>query len=245
MQFQISFFVQTPKTENTQSMFNAIAHSYDRLNHLLSVGTDRRWRRRSLKRFVKRDSPQEILDLACGTGDYSIAIARCAHPDTRVTGVDLSEGMLEVMRSKVKAAGLEHRITAEVGNGEHLRFADNSFDCVAIAFGIRNFEHREQALAEILRVLKPDGRLVILELSVPASPVLRWCYNLYFTKVLPWIGGRISGEKEAYRYLPESVLAFPGKKEWMATMRQCGYSGVSHKPFTFGICRMYIGEKRI
>ena len=245
MQFQISFFVQTPKTENTQSMFNAIAHSYDRLNHLLSVGTDRRWRRRSLKRFVEKDSPQEILDLACGTGDYSIAIARSAHPDTRVTGVDLSEGMLEVMRGKVKDAGLEQRITAEVGNGEHLRFADNSFDCVAIAFGIRNFEHREQALTEMLRVLKPQGRLVILELSVPANPVLRWCYNLYFTKILPWIGGIISGDKAAYRYLPSSVLAFPQKKEWMNTMWQCGYSGVRHKAFTLGICRMYIGEKTI
>jgi demethylmenaquinone methyltransferase/2-methoxy-6-polyprenyl-1,4-benzoquinol methylase len=157
--------------------------------------------------------------------------------------VDLSEGMIAVMRDKVAEAGMGGRITAEQGDAEHLRFPDDSFDRVTIAFGIRNFEHREAALREIRRVLKPGGKLVILELSVPSHPVIRWCYNLYFTKVTPLIGGRISGDKAAYRYLPASVLKFPGKEEWMRTMASCGYRSVAHRAYTLGICRQYIGTK--
>ncbi|MBO6044432.1 MAG: ubiquinone/menaquinone biosynthesis methyltransferase, partial [Bacteroidales bacterium] len=162
---------------------------------------------------------------------------------SRVTGLDLSEGMLAVMRSKLAAAGLEGRVVCTQGDSEALPYAGGSFDCVTIAFGIRNFEHRETALREILRVLKPGGKLVILELSVPSNPVIRWCYNLYFTRILPLIGGKVSGDKAAYRYLPASVLNFPAKDEWMATMRACGYDGVRHKAFTLGICRMYVGLK--
>ena len=186
---------------------------------------------------------QEILDIACGTGDFSIAIARAMAPGSRVTGLDLSEGMLAVMRAKLAAAGLEDRVACVQGDSEALPYADATFDCVTIAFGIRNFEHRETALREILRVLKPGGKLVILELSVPSNPVIRWFYKLYFTGLLPVIGGKISGDKAAYRYLPASVLNFPGRDEWMAKMRACGYAGVRHKAFTLGICRMYIGLK--
>ena len=231
------------KTEKIEQMFNSIAGSYDELNHVLSLGIDRSWRRRSLRWIVERDRRQDILDIACGTGDYSIAIARRAHAESRVVGLDLSAGMLEVMRGKVEKAGLSDRIAAEQGNSERMRFDDGCFDRVTVAFGIRNFEHREQALREMLRVLKPGGRLVILELSVPSSKVLRWLYNIYFTRVLPLIGGWVSGEKAAYRYLPASVIDFPGKKEWMEIMSGCGYSRVMHRAFTFGICRMYIGEK--
>ena len=282
-----------PKKEKIQKMFDGIAGDYDRLNHIMSLGIDRSWRRRAIKEIVRkapapsvsasadtgprsdpeaatrpasgtarqtaqsangtavqsasgtagRPAGQEILDIACGTGDFSIAIARAMAPGSRVTGLDLSEGMLAVMRAKLAASGLEDRVACVQGDSEALPYADAAFDCVTIAFGIRNFEHRETALREILRVLKPGGKLVILELSVPSNPVIRWFYKLYFTGLLPIIGGKISGDKAAYRYLPASVLNFPGRDEWMATMRACGYAGVRHKAFTLGICRMYIGLK--
>ena len=232
-----------PDTEKIQSLFDSIAEDYDKLNHILSLGVDRTWRRRALKNIVDTQESLKVLDIACGTGDFSIEIARHSGPDTTVTGLDLSEGMLEVMKAKVSVEGLGARIVAEQGNSESMRFEDGSFDRATIAFGIRNFEHRETALKEILRVLKPGGRLVILELSVPSNAVLKWLYCLYFTKILPGIGGLVSGDKAAYRYLPASVLKFPGKDEWMATMRACGYSNVTHRAFTFGICRMYTGEK--
>ena len=232
-----------PKKEKIQEMFDGIANDYDRLNHIMSLGIDRSWRRRALKEIVREDAVQEILDIACGTGDFSIAIAKTMGPDSHVTGVDISEGMLAVMREKLEAEGLEGRVGCGQGDSEAMSFADASFDRATIAFGIRNFEHREKALKEILRVLKPGGKLVILELSVPSNPVIRWFYKLYFTGILPLIGGRISGDKAAYRYLPASVLNFPGKQEWMATMAACGYAEVRHKAFTLGICRMYVGEK--
>ncbi|MBQ0044342.1 MAG: bifunctional demethylmenaquinone methyltransferase/2-methoxy-6-polyprenyl-1,4-benzoquinol methylase UbiE [Bacteroidales bacterium] len=231
-----------PQTEKIRALFDSIAKDYDKLNHILSLGVDKTWRKRAIK-VIAEDRPQQILDIACGTGDFSIEIARHTNPATTVTGLDLSDGMLEVMDRKVAQAGLSGRISTQQGNSEAMSFEDCSFDRVTIAFGIRNFENRETALKEILRVLKPGGRLVILELSVPSNPVLRWCYELYFTKVLPWIGGVVSGEKAAYSYLPASVIKFPGKAEWMAIMSSCGYREVKHKAFTFGICRMYTGEK--
>lgn len=231
-----------PQTEKIRALFDSIAKDYDKLNHILSLGVDKTWRKRAIK-VIAEDRPQQILDIACGTGDFSIEIARHTNPATTVTGLDLSDGMLEVMDRKVAQAGLSGRISTQQGNSEAMSFEDCSFDRVTIAFGIRNFENRETALKEILRVLKPGGRLVILELSVPSNPVLRWCYELYFTKVLPWVGGVVSGEKAAYSYLPASVIKFPGKAEWMAIMSSCGYREVKHKAFTFGICRMYTGEK--
>ena len=231
-----------PQKEKIQQMFDGIAPDYDRLNHLMSLGVDRSWRRRALREIVDAGRAQSILDIACGTGDFSLAIAGRMHPDSRIVGLDLSEGMLAVMRDKVAKAGLQDKISCEQGDSEAMRFADGSFDVVTIAFGIRNFAHREAALREILRVLKPGGRLVILELSVPENRILRWGYNLYFKHFVPWIGGLISGDRAAYTYLPASVQAFPGRREWMATMSRCGYAQVRHKAFTLGLCRMYVGE---
>ena len=274
-------------------MFDSIAGDYDSLNHILSLDVDKIWRKKALKQIVDAPAPARVLDLACGTGDFSIAIAKAlsrshkrvgtpieAHAKAsvkapveapvkapveaqvtstgfvtgdsgrsdlmtkgHVTGVDLSEGMLAVMREKVAKAGLTEMISIEEGDGENLRFPDNTFDRVTIAFGIRNFENREKGLREMLRVLKPGGRLVILELSRPENKVIRWFYDLYFLHILPKVGGKVSGDKAAYAYLPASVAAFPGKKAFMATMREAGFRTVSHKAFTLGICRMYTGEK--
>ena len=232
-----------PETNRIRSLFDSIADDYDKLNHILSLGVDRSWRRRALKWINDGNPGKRILDIACGTGDFSIEIAKHSDQSTMVTGMDLSDGMLAVMKGKVSAAGLDDRISIEQGNCEEMGFPDNSFERATIAFGIRNFEHREKALKEILRVLKPDGRIVILELSVPSNAFLKSLYCLYFTRILPSIGGWVSGNKAAYKYLPASVLNFPGKKEWIATMEECGFRNVIHKSFSFGICRLYVGEK--
>ena len=223
-------------------MFDSIAGDYDALNHILSLDVDKIWRKKALKQIVDAPAPVQVLDLACGTGDFSIAIAK-ALTGGHVTGVDLSEGMLAVMREKVDKAELNGMISIEEGDGENLRFPDNTFDRVTIAFGIRNFEDRPKGLREMLRVLKPGGRLVILELSRPENKIIRWFYDLYFLHILPKVGGKVSGDKAAYAYLPASVAAFPGKKEFSATMRKAGFRAVTHKAFTLGICRMYTGEK--
>ena len=272
-------------------MFDSIAGDYDALNHILSLDVDKIWRKKALKQIVDAPAPARVLDLACGTGDFSIAIAKALNgplslskrldseeaafrqaqrpthavtepvkvtgasvvgepsrttssaTGSHVTGVDLSEGMLAVMREKVAKAGLTEMISIEEGDGENLRFPDNTFDRVTIAFGIRNFEDRPKGLREMLRVLKPGGRLVILELSRPENKIIRWFYDLYFLHILPKVGGKVSGDKAAYAYLPASVAAFPGKKAFMATMREAGFRTVTHKAFTLGICRMYTGEK--
>ena len=223
-------------------MFDSIAGDYDALNHILSLDVDKIWRKKALKQIVDAPAPVQVLDMACGTGDFSIAIAK-ALTGGHVTGVDLSEGMLAVMREKVDKAELNGMISIEEGDGENLRFPDNTFDRVTTAFGIRNFEDRPKGLREMLRVLKPGGRLVILELSRPENKIIRWFYDLYFLHILPKIGGKVSGDKAAYAYLPASVAAFPGKKEFTATMREAGFRTVTHKAFTLGICRMYTGEK--
>ena len=282
-----------PTKTKVRNMFDSIAGDYDALNHILTLDVDKIWRRTALKQIVDAPAPAQVLDLACGTGDFSIAIAKAlsrshkrvgtpieAHVKAsvkapveapakapveaqvtstgfvtgdsgrsdlmtkgHVTGVDLSEGMLAVMREKVAKAGLTEMISIEEGDGENLRFPDNTFDRVTIAFGIRNFEDRPKGLREMLRVLKPGGRLVILELSRPENKIIRWFYDLYFLHILPKIGGKVSGDKAAYAYLPASVAAFPGKKAFMATMREAGFRAVTHKAFTLGICRMYTGEK--
>ena len=224
-------------------MFDSIAPDYDRLNHILSLGADRSWRKRSVNAVACPDRPRRFLDLACGTGDYSLALARAMHPDSRITGVDISQGMLEIMKRKVLKNNLEDKITVINADASDLPFPDSSFDCVTIAFGIRNFQDRGAALREIFRVLDKGGKLMVLELSMPSNPILRWFYSLGFKTVVPLVGGRFSGNKAAYKYLPASVSAFPGKEEWTAFMRDCGYTSVTHRAFSLGICRMFIGIK--
>ncbi|MGM9735118.1 MAG: bifunctional demethylmenaquinone methyltransferase/2-methoxy-6-polyprenyl-1,4-benzoquinol methylase UbiE [Candidatus Cryptobacteroides sp.] len=242
------------KKEKIQELFDDIAPDYDYLNHLLSLDVDKSWRRKAVREIIDTDEPQKILDVACGTGDFTIAIARKAmmkHADnscchTAITGLDLSEGMLEIGRRKVSESGFRPdeddecvRVNLVQGDCEALPFADRSFDRVSVGFGVRNFEHLEIGLQEIFRVLKPDGKLVILELSVPSNRLLRGLYKLYFIHILPLVGGKVSGNKGAYRYLPESVLKFPGPDKFRQMLHDAGFRSASHKALTFGICRMY------
>lgn len=234
-----------PKKEKIREMFDNIATDYDKLNHIMSLDVDKSWRRKAIRRVMECDAAGrelKVLDIACGTGDFSIAMAKSV-PSAHITGLDISEGMLAVMKEKVYAGKLDDRISIMTGDGENLPFEDDSFDCVTIAFGIRNFESKEKGLREMLRVLKPGGRLVVLELSMPENPFVRWCFSLYFLHVTPSVGGRISGDKAAYRYLPASVVNFPKKEEFLAMMSSCGFRNIAHKAFTFGICRMYLGVK--
>ncbi len=234
-----------PKKEFVREMFDGISGSYDRLNHLMSADVDKSWRRKAIREIAcgfPKGEKMKLLDLACGTGDFSIAAARMI-PAAEVTGLDLSSGMLDVMKTKVQSASLGDRISMVLGDGEDLPFPDGTFDRVAIAFGIRNFENRERGLREMLRVLKPGGRLVVLELSVPENPLVRSLYSFYFTKVMPAVGGVVSGDRKAYEYLPASVLNFPKKDEFLAIMRSCGFRDASHRALSLGICRMYRGGK--
>lgn len=247
-----------PKKEKIQQMFDSIAPGYDAFNHLTSLGADRCWRRRALREVV---GPR-VLDEACGTGDFAIAIAKRlakgeiagrAGNDGKgstgswsVTGVDISEGMLEVMRRKVAEAGRDDAsgsVSAETGDCCALGYPDASFDTVTVAFGIRNFEDREKALAEVLRVLRPGGRFVMLELGIPRNPVVLAAYKFYFTRIMPLIGRSISKDKAAYRYLPASVLEFPKPEDWMATMQKAGFAQVRHRPLSLGICNLFAGVR--
>lgn len=230
------------KKENVRKMFDSIAPDYDKLNHILSLDIDKSWRKKAV-REIAGTSPVTVLDVACGTGDFAIAIARKAAEGSKITGIDLSEGMLAVCREKIRSEGLENIVRTESGDCEKLAFGDGTFDRVSVAFGVRNFEHLELGLSEMRRVLKPGGKAVILELSVPENRILRSLYKLYFLHILPAIGGIVSGEKGAYKYLPASVLKFPKPKDFMDIMRRCGFSEVRSRAFTFGICRMYTGSR--
>ena len=233
-----------PKKERVREMFDSIAPTYDQLNHLMSMNVDKLWRRHALKAIVD-GTPQRILDVACGTGDSTISIARAAAAGSEVIGADISEGMMALVTEKAEKAGVGDRIRLQVADGEALPYEPETFDRVTCAFGIRNFEHKEKGLAEFLRVLSPGGRAVILELSVPQNRLVRWVYDLYFLHILPKVGGAISGDKAAYRYLPASVHNFPSPKAFQQMMTAAGFHDVRCKTFTFGLCRMFTGEKRL
>ena len=231
-----------PKKEKVREMFDHIAPSYDRLNHVLSMNVDKLWRRHALKEIVD-GSAQRILDVACGTGDSTISIAKAAGEGSTVTGVDISEGMMALVEGKAQKAGVAERIGLEVADGEALPYGDGTFDRVTCAFGIRNFEHKEKGLEEFRRVLKPGGRAVILELSLPQDRVARWAYDLYFSHLLPAVGGAVSGDRAAYRYLPASVHNFPSPKDFCRMMEEAGFTSVHVSRLTFGLCRMFTGTR--
>ena len=228
-------------------MFNDIAPTYDKLNHLLSLNVDKSWRKKAVKRVKKAISDVErpiVLDVACGTGDSTIQLAKTLEY-TRIHAIDISEKMLEIGQKKVDSLKYEERmkISFSKSSAENIVFHDDVFDAVFVAFGVRNFSDREKGLKEILRILKPKGTLVILELSEPQNVIVRWLYNLYFKNILPFVGKRVSGNANAYRYLQQTVENFPMPKEFMSILGDCGYKNVRHKALSCGLCRVYQAEK--
>lgn len=228
------------KKEKVQEMFNGIAPKYDLLNHLLSMGIDKSWRRKAM-RELEGGRRGTVLDIACGTGDFSIEALR--HGVERVVGADISENMLAVAREKAREKGLEDRLEFRYGDSENLDFEDGTFDAVTVAFGVRNFEHLERGLAEMCRVLRPGGKVVVLEFSTPERFPMKQLYRFYFKQILPRVGGLVSGDRKAYEYLPASVFAFPQGDRFLQIMRSCGYRNVAQRRLTFGIASLYTGEK--
>lgn len=221
-------------------MFDNISAKYDFLNHFLSAGIDVYWRKKAIK-ILKEENAKQILDVATGTGDFAIAALK-ANPD-KVTGIDISEGMLEVGRSKIKKAGLEKSIELLYGDSENMSFEDNYFDAVIVAFGVRNFENLEKGLEGMKRVLKKDGLLIILEFSKPDKFPFNKIYNFYFKYVLPNIGKLISKDDRAYTYLPESVQNFPCGKDFLSILHKLGFKTTKWSPLTFGITALYTCRK--
>ncbi len=231
---------ESGKKQQVADMFDNISPKYDFLNHFLSLGIDIRWRKKGIK-LLKEIQPKSILDIATGTGDFAIE-SLSLNPD-KVVGVDISEGMLEVGRKKLKKRKLEDRITLQSGDSENLPFEDNMFDAIIVAFGVRNFENLEKGLAEMYRVLRPGGKVVVLEFSKPKSFPFKQLYNFYFKNILPTIGKIISKDNSAYTYLPESVKSFPDGKNFTLKLDTLGFKKTECRPLTFGISSIYTGIK--
>ena len=229
------------KTMQVRQMFDSIAPAYDFMNTMMSFGIFRHWRNKAV-RIVAAHKPRRILDVATGTGDMAIHLCQEVKPD-HVTGIDLSEGMLEIGRRKVHAEGLDDIIALEQGDCMQMRFADNSFDCVTVAYGVRNFEHLDHGFAEMHRVLAPGGMLCVIELSTPTNSVAKLGYNIYTNHVIPFVGKLKSHDLRAYRYLPESIAAAPQRDDMLNIMRSAGFSDCYFKAITFSTCTIYVGIK--
>jgi demethylmenaquinone methyltransferase/2-methoxy-6-polyprenyl-1,4-benzoquinol methylase len=223
-----------------RSLFNSIAYRYDLLNHLLSGGIDLYWRRRAVE-HLRDIRPKRILDVATGTADFAIATLRL-QPE-KVIGVDIAEKMLGLGRKKLRSRGLDSAVTLESGDAENLPFSAGEFDAAIVAFGARNFENLELGLSEMNRILRPGGKIIVLEFSRPGHFPIRQLYFLYFQYVLPLIGRLLSRNKEAYTYLPDTVMRFPEGEEFMDIMRRVGFRQISEERLTFGIASIYGGIK--
>lgn len=227
---------ESGKKEQVEQMFDNISGKYDLLNRVLSMGIDTSWRKKVVKK-VQSVQPKNILDIATGTGDLAIQMAKST--TAKVTGFDLSAGMLEVGRKKVAEQNLNERIQMIQGDAENMPFENDSFDCITVAFGVRNFENLEKGLNEIYRVLKPGGKFLILEFSQPESFPMKQLYGFYSKRILPEIGKRISKDTSAYTYLPESVKAFPYGEKMKKILKKRKFTEVSDKKLTFGIASIY------
>lgn len=228
------------KKEQVTKMFNTISKNYDGLNRVISFGIDIKWRKKVVE-ILKKEQPNSILDIATGTGDLAIALINTGAK--KIIGLDISTGMLAVGKDKVKDKNLDNNIEMVVGDSENLVFDDNSFDAVTVSFGVRNFETLETGMAEILRVLKPNGSLVILETSVPTKTPYKQGYKFYTKNILPLIGKMFSKDNSAYGYLSESASVFPHGENFNNILREIGFIDVTNKPQTFGVASIYIVKK--
>ena len=221
-------------------MFDNIAHRYDFLNHLLSLGIDITWRKKAVK-FIGTIQPKKILDVASGTGDF--AFEALALKPEKVVGFDLSEGMMNYGRAKAARLNVSDTVQFVKGDSEKMPFDDNSFDAVTVGFGVRNFENLEAGLREMYRVTRVGGKVAILEASQPQNTIIRALYGLYFGNVVPMIGRLFSKDARAYSYLPESVKAFPEGFEFVKILENIGFRNIKWQPLTFGACAFYSMEK--
>jgi demethylmenaquinone methyltransferase/2-methoxy-6-polyprenyl-1,4-benzoquinol methylase len=231
---------QKGKKEQVAEMFDHIAPKYDFLNHFLSFGIDKVWRRRAI-RLLMKNSPSKILDVATGTGDFAIESLRAGAKE--VVGIDISDEMLAIGRSKVKSRGLSQQIILQKGDSEKLGFLDHAFDAVTVAFGVRNFENLSQGIDEIFRVLKPGGTVCILEFSKPRYFPVRQIYRLYSFHILPLLGRLFSSDKSAYQYLPESVEGFPDGSDFLNVLIKSGFCQSKQYRQTFGVATIYMASK--
>ena len=228
------------KKKQVADMFNRIAFRYDFMNRFLSFGIDVYWRKKAINE-LRPLKPQQILDVATGTGDLAIATYKLLKPQ-KITGIDISEGMLALGRKKIEEKKLTDVIELQSGDSETIDFGNDMFDAVTVAFGVRNFEHLEQGLAEILRVLKPGGKLMVLEFSQPKGFFKKMC-DIYMNNITPFFGKLIARDKSAYEYLNKSVQAFPERENFISILQKLGYRKTYFKPLTAGICCIYCGSK--
>ena len=228
------------KKEQVAKMFNNIAPKYDLLNHVLSMGIDILWRKKAVK-ILKKSQPKKVLDIACGTGDFTIEDLNSGAEN--VIGIDISKGMVDVGIEKVKKKGLQNKISLRVADSENLPFESNSFDGITVGFGVRNFENLEKGLSEMHRVLTQGGQCIVLEFSKPQKFPIKQLYFFYFKNILPLIGRMISKDQSAYTYLPDSVNAFPDGKRFTEILEKVGFKDTKIVPCSFGIASIYVGIK--
>ena len=229
------------KKVQVANMFNSIAHRYDFMNRFLSVGIDIQWRKRAINE-LKKMAPKKILDVATGTGDVAILTHRILTPE-KITGIDISEGMLELGRNKIQNLGLTSQIVLQKGDSEEIPYENNSFDAITVAFGVRNFQNLEKGMQEMFRVLQPGGKLVVLEFSKADPWVLSVFLGFYMNVITPAIGKLFAKNKDAYQYLNDSVQAFPEGETFLTIMHEAGFTQTYLKKLSFGICTIYCGSK--
>lgn len=232
---------QRAKTVQVREMFDSIAPAYDWMNRAMTFGVDKMWRRCAVN-IISKDNPKRIIDIATGTGDLAIAIARRI-PSARITGLDLSEGMVAIGQRKVGEAGLSSRINLMTGDCLAMPFDDASADAITVAYGVRNFEHLDRGYAEMLRVLRPGGLLCVVELSTPVNPLVKPFYKFYTKAVIPVLGRMVSKDTRAYSYLPESIAAVPQGDDMLRLIRDAGFSDTAFRRLTFGVCTIYTARR--